>query len=148
MMSIGELSRRTGVKVPTIRYYEQTGLIAPAERSAGNQRRYGKDHLARLSFIRHSRQLGLSIEAIRELVEFSATPNMPCERAHRIARAHLDVVSARIVQLQRLQAELVRIAAVSDNGDIGQCQVIEALSGHHLCDGEHVAARPVDTAAW
>lgn len=148
MMSIGELSRRTGVKIPTIRYYEQTGLIGAAERSSGNQRRYGAGHLERLAFIRHSRQLGLSIDAIRELVELSAAPGMPCDKAHRIAGAHLATVTARIAQLQRLEAELKRIASVCDTGHIGQCRVIEALSGHEFCEGDHTAAAPVDTAAW
>ena len=55
MFSIGQLSRRTGVKIPTIRYYEQMQLIAPDGRTAGNQRRYTKDGLARLAFIKHSR---------------------------------------------------------------------------------------------
>ena len=61
MFSIGELSKRTGVKIPTIRYYEQMGLIEPPQRSEGNQRRYTRDGLRRLSFIRHSRDLGFTI---------------------------------------------------------------------------------------
>lgn len=65
MFSIGQLSKRTGVKIPTIRYYEQMGLIDAPERSEGNQRRYTKDGLGRLSFIRHSRDLGFLIEDIR-----------------------------------------------------------------------------------
>ena len=58
MYSIGELSRRTGVKVPTIRYYEQMGLMPEGERTQGNQRRYRRDELERLAFIRHARDLG------------------------------------------------------------------------------------------
>ncbi|MFQ5623390.1 MAG: MerR family transcriptional regulator, partial [Paracoccaceae bacterium] len=77
MISIGALSRETGVKVPTIRYYEQLGLIDAPERSQGNQRRYGRQHLERLSFIRHARELGLSIGAIRELIRISADPDRP-----------------------------------------------------------------------
>ena len=63
MYSIGQLAKQTGVKVPTIRYYEQMGLIDALERTEGNQRRYSKDELKRLSFIRHSRDLGFAIEA-------------------------------------------------------------------------------------
>lgn len=74
MFSIGELSKRTGVKIPTIRYYEQMGSIDAPERSEGNQRRYTKDGLSRLSFIRHSRDLGFSIEAIKGLLELSQHP--------------------------------------------------------------------------
>lgn len=65
MLSIGELSRATDCKVETIRYYEKIGLMPEPARSAGNQRRYGERHRDRLHFIRHSRQLGFSIEAIR-----------------------------------------------------------------------------------
>ena len=72
MFSIGELSKRTGVKIPTIRYYEQMGLIDAPERSDGNQRRYSTDGLKRLSFIRHSRALGFSIEDIKGLLDGSA----------------------------------------------------------------------------
>ena len=58
ILSIGQLSKRSGVKVTTIRYYEKTGMIPEAPRNAGNQRRYGKDQLERLRFIRHARELG------------------------------------------------------------------------------------------
>jgi DNA-binding transcriptional MerR regulator len=61
MYSIGELSRRTGVKVPTIRWYEQAGLLDEPGRTAGNQRRYARADLERLAFIRHARDLGLGI---------------------------------------------------------------------------------------
>ena len=62
--SIGELTRRTQVKVPTIRYYEQIGLLAPPPRTEGQQRRYDKKSIARLAFIRHARELGFNMEAI------------------------------------------------------------------------------------
>ena len=69
MFSIGELSRRTGVKVPTIRYYEEMGLIAAAGRTSGNQRRYGRDELEQLGFIRHARDLGLRVERVQDETE-------------------------------------------------------------------------------
>jgi len=85
MYSIGDLSRRTGVKIPTIRYYEQMGLIAAPERSEGNQRRYERSELERLAFIRHARDLGLSIDSIRDLLALSQHPERPCGEADRIA---------------------------------------------------------------
>jgi DNA-binding transcriptional MerR regulator len=137
MFSIGDLSRRTGVKVPTIRYYEQMGLIAPAGRTEGNQRRYDRDGLERLSFIRHARDLGLSIEAIRELAELSAHPEEPCADAHRIAREHRAEIHARIERLRRLEAELGRIEQMCDADRVGECRIIEALADHGLCSEEH-----------
>ena len=137
MYTIGELSRRTGVKVPTIRYYEQTGLIEEPGRTEGNQRRYGRADLERLAFIRHARDLGLGIEAIRELIELSQHPEKPCAQADRIARDHLAGVRERIARLQRLEAELSRIATSCDHGTIGECYVIRSLADHDLCEREH-----------
>lgn len=137
MYSIGHLSKRTGVKIPTIRYYEQMGLIVAAGRSAGNQRQYEAAGLERLSFIRHARDLGLSIEDIRELTELSVHPEQSCSEAHQVAGRHLAEVKARIKRLKRLEKELVRIVAMPDAGHVDTCNVIGALADHGLCDGEH-----------
>ena len=137
MISIGQMSQRTGVKVPTIRYYEQMGLIEAPERSEGNQRRYSRVELERLSFIKHARDLGLSIEAIRELVELSAHPDKECVDADRIAGEHLIAVRERILQLKRLEAELERISAGCKSNTIKDCYVIRALVDHSLCADEH-----------
>ena len=136
MFSIGELSKRTGVKIPTIRYYEQMGLIDAPERSEGNQRRYTKEGLSRLSFIRHSRDLGFSMEDIKGLLELSQHPEKPCNDAHRIAVHHLQDVQDRIVKLRRLERELKRISKC-ESGNIAECAVIETLADHGLCETEH-----------
>lgn len=135
--TIGRLARETGCKVPTIRYYEQIGLIEPAVRTAGNQRRYSDAHLARLGFIRHARDLGLPLDAIRELVELSGHPEQPCAEADRIAREHLDKIRERIARLTRLEAELERIATRCAGDHVGECYVIESLADHDLCEHEH-----------
>jgi DNA-binding transcriptional MerR regulator len=137
MHSIGDLSRRTGVKVPTIRYYEQMGLIDAPERSEGNQRRYGRPELERLAFIRHARDLGISIEAIRELIDLSGHAERPCADADRIAKEQLSSVRDRIARLQRLEKELERIATCCTGETVGDCYVIRALSDHALCTHEH-----------
>ena len=103
MLTIGDLSRRTGVKVPTIRYYEQMGLLAAAERSNGNQRRYGKPERERLSFIKHARDLGLTIDSIRELIDLSSHPDQPCAQADRIAAEQLVAGREKIAKLRRLK---------------------------------------------
>ena len=137
MYSIGQLSKHTGVKVPTIRYYEQMGLLVSAGRSAGNQRRYTQDGLERLSFIRHARDLGLSLEDIRELADLSEHPDMPCHEAHTVAARHLESVRERIDKLRRLEKELTRITHTPDEGHVGACNVIQTLADHSLCSGEH-----------
>jgi DNA-binding transcriptional MerR regulator len=137
MYSIGELSRRTGVKVPTIRYYEQMRLMKAPERSNGNQRRYGRPELERLAFIRHARDLGLAINSIRELIELSGHPDMPCADADRIAKEQLASVRERIARLRKLERELERIATCCTGETVGDCYVIQALSDHTLCRNEH-----------
>ena len=137
MYSIGALSKLTGVKIPTIRYYEQMGLIDAPARSSGNQRRYTKTGLERLSFIRHGRELGLSIDNIRDLVILNSKPDMPCIEAHEIAQKHLHSTQKRISKLKRLEKELKRISSISEKGCVGRCDVIQSLADHKLCQGDH-----------
>jgi len=137
MLSIGEMARRSGVKVPTIRYYEQMGLIAAPERSAGNQRRYTAAELDRLTFIRHARDLGLPLDAVRDLLELSEHPDLPCADAHVIATAHLAAIRERIARLQRLERELTRIEASCKADHAGECRILHVLSDHALCETEH-----------
>tara|TARA_R110002012_G_scaffold261893_2_gene443992 strand:+ start:245 stop:643 length:399 start_codon:yes stop_codon:yes gene_type:complete len=131
MYSIGILSRRTGIKVPTIRYYEQTGLLDPPDRTEGNQRRYTAEAALRLGFIKKARNLGFSIAAIRELIELGEHPRTPCAEATRIAREQRDEVRLRIAQLKRLEVELDRISTGCDNASSDDCYVLKALSGLH-----------------
>ena len=136
MHSIGDLSRRTGVKVPTIRYYEQMGLLEAPERSEGNQRRFGKPELERLAFIRHARDLGLTIDSIRQLIDLSGHPDRPCGDTDRIAKEQLGAVRERIVRLRRLEKELERIATCCTGETVGDSYVIRAPSDHALCAGD------------
>ena len=137
MLTIGKLSDAAGVKVPTIRYSEEIGLLPEAERSAGNQRLYGQKAQERLTFIRHARDLGFPIEAIRELLALGRHPDEPCERADEIAAAQLGEVREKIARLRKLEAELERIVSHCGNHTVGDCYVIRALSDHGLCDHEH-----------
>lgn len=137
MLSIGELSRKTGVKSPTIRYYEQQGLVTAPERSEGNQRRYSQRELDRLTFIKHARDLGFTIQAIRELLDLSAHPEHPCADADHIAATQLTSVRERIAKLRKLETELNRITNGCHADNIESCYVIEALSNHALCDDAH-----------
>ena len=137
MLTIGDLSKATGVKVPTIRYYEQMGLLSHAERSEGNQRRYSNAERERLTLIRHARDLGLTIDAIRELIELSQHPERPCHDADRIAAEQLTTLRRKIELLQKLEAELVRITSHCHSDQIRDCYVIRALANHDLCQDEH-----------
>ena len=142
MFSIGEMSRRTGVKVPTIRYYEGMGLLAAPERTEGNQRRYGRAEMERLAFIRHARDLGFSLEAIRDLLSLSDKPDQSCAGADAIAKAQLAEVESRLARLTALKSELERMVVQCAGGKIADCRVIEVLGDHSLCSADHRHPEP------
>lgn len=137
MFSIGDLSRRTGVKVPTIRYYEEIGVLSNAGRTSGNQRRYDDAALERLAFVRHARDLGFSLEDIRTLIGLHERPGHPCAEATEIAERQLVAVRDRIARLQNLERELARIASACDGTASETCQVLHALADHQHCGSEH-----------
>lgn len=137
MLSIGELARSTGVKVPTIRYYEQMGLMTVADRTDGNQRRYEPSDRDRLAFIKHARDLGFTIEAIRELIDLSGHPEHPCTHADEIAARQLGIVRDKLARLLRLEEELARMVSQCHDGHVKDCYVIRSLANHDLCAGAH-----------
>jgi DNA-binding transcriptional MerR regulator len=135
---IGVAAKRSGVKVPTIRYYEQIGLLPQPPRTKSNRRNYDAADLRRLAFIRHARELGFEIEAIRALLTLQDNPDQSCLAADAIARARLSEVERRIDILNVLKTELQRMIAECSRGRVAECRVIEVLANH----AEHrVAAR-------
>lgn len=143
MHGIGTLADRTGTKVQTIRYYEQIGLMPEPGRTAGGQRRYDTAALDRLAFIRHARQLGFPLDAIRELLELSDHPGRPCEQADAIAARQLAQVERKIARLEALRVELGRMVEECHGGALGECRVLEVLRDHAECLTDH----PGDTGA-
>ena len=129
-MSIGKLAKETGIKVVTIRYYEQIGLLPAPARTDGNYRAYSLEHTSRLRFIRRSRDLGFSLEQIRDLLRLSSENTESCQEVCVIAERHLQSVEEKLAQLKRLASELRRIS-LSCNGSrpMAKCRIIEALSG-------------------
>lgn len=136
--SIGQLAGQTGSKVQTIRYYEQIGLMPEPLRTVGNQRRYGPKHLERLAFIRHSRELGFPLGAIRELLSLADVPDRSCAAADAIAHRQLEAVERRIKRLQALKVELKRMIGQCQGGTICDCHVIEVLADatHGHCQSD------------
>ncbi len=132
-VSIGEAARRSGVKVPTIRYYETVGLLPEPPRTDGNRRLYGPGHLKRLAFIRHARDLGFEVDAIRTLLDLQDNPGQSCSPADSIARRRLRDVHERIAKLTALKAELERMIDGCSHGTVADCRVIEVLADHAHC---------------
>jgi Cu(I)-responsive transcriptional regulator len=137
MLTIGNLSKKTGTKASTIRYYEQIGLMNEPGRSTGGQRRYFEKDLDRLAFIRHSRQLGFSLEAVRELLDLSDHPSRSCAEADVVARRQLKQVEERINRLQTLKKELRRMVAECEGNSVAECKIIEVLRDHSKCLTQH-----------
>ncbi len=125
------------MKAPTIRYYESVALMRPPSRSEGQQRRYSEAEVSRLTFVRHARELGFEIAAIRELLAMSERPDQSCAEADRIARRHMSEVDRRIGQLTALRAELQRMVDACGHGRVGDCRVIETLANHQHCENPH-----------
>ena len=127
-MLIGGLSKATGTKVNTIRFYEDIGLMPEAARTAAGQRTYKEQDVERLSFIRHARKLGFSIDETRSLLSVKARPDQSTGEAGDIALRHLRAVDERISRLQALRSELRSVVAACTGGEVSECKIIETLS--------------------
>ncbi len=136
-ITIGQLAKTAGIKVQTIRYYEEIGLMPEPARTASNRRVYDADGAKRLNFIRHARNLGFSIPAIRALIELQSNPKQPCEAADEIARVQLISVQSKIARLKALQKELERMLNHCQGDNIASCRIMEVLSDHSLCASDH-----------
>jgi len=135
--SIGELAAETGVKVPTIRYYEGIGLMPAPPRSSGNQRRYDEAALARLRFIAHARAMGFPMDELRAMLRIAGHKDAPCGDIDALVRARLAEVERRIARLTALRTELGSMLASHRHGTVGECRVIEVLSDHEQCGHAH-----------
>jgi len=128
-LTIGELAKATGTKVVTVRYYEQAGLLPVPGRTSSNYRAYGADHLHRLRFIRRCRDLGFTLDQVRDLLCLSSQQDQACAEVDRITAEHLAEIELKIADLARLAAELHRInGRCQGEGTIADCRIIEALS--------------------
>ena len=132
-ISIGELSRRTGVKITTIRYYEGIGLLPDVPRTEGKRRLYDDAAVDRLAFIRRARKLGFEVEVIRELLNLSSQPQKSCAKVDTLAREHLKAVTSRIARLRALKKELETMIRSCAKGRISECRIVDVLSQHEHC---------------
>jgi len=128
MMSIGTLSKRSGVHIETIRYYERVGVLPKADRAANGRRTYGETDTGRLAFIRHARDLGFDLSAVRALLALQDRPELPCRKATELASAQLAAVEERLSRLVVLRDELRRLVRACKNGCVTDCRIIEALA--------------------
>ena len=131
-LKIGELAELTGTSVPTIRYYEQIGLLPRAPRQAGGQRVYGRDDVERLTFIRRCRDFDFSIDQVRALVAIVHDPESSCMEARDMAAEHLTAVRAKMRELKALERSLVAFVKSCDTSCPGgpgpECVILDDLA--------------------
>jgi len=127
-LTIGALSERTEVNIETIRYYERIGILPNPPRSAGGHRLYGKEHAQRLVFIRRSRQLGFSLDQVRELLGLSSGRRMTCARVKNITEQHIADIRRRVRDLKRLERVLSELTSQCRGDEMGECPILEALT--------------------
>ena len=136
-VTIGKLATVTGTNPRTIRYYENIGLLPAGARSPGGHRLYSEAETRRLTFIRHARDLGFSLENIRDLLALADKPELSCQGADALAGAHLQNIQRKIRKLTALQVEITRMMQEGQHGKIAECRVIEVLNDHAQCQTEH-----------
>jgi MerR family mercuric resistance operon transcriptional regulator len=128
-LSIGELSRRTGVNIETIRYYERIKMLAAPPRTVSGRRVYGPAETRNLSFIRRSRELGFTLEEIRALLALSADDGKnTCAEVRHLAASHLVDIRAKIADLRAMASALSDAVRRCDVGELPGCPLIDALS--------------------
>lgn len=131
-LTIGALAERTGCSVPTIRYYEEIGLIPPARRRPSGHRVYRQDAVEQLTLIRHCRDFGFPIEQVRELVSLSQSQERDCVETLEIAQAQLKAVRAKLSELRTLERSLARFAQSCSErcagGPAAQCSILKDMA--------------------
>ncbi len=126
-LSIGGVARRSGVQIETIRYYERIGLLAPPPRTAGGHRVFGGAEVKRLNFVRRARELGFTLDQVRDLLALADGREGTCAEVERLGRAHLDATRDRIADLKRMEGVLADMVARCAGGTVPDCPILEAL---------------------
>ena len=125
---IGVLSKRSGVNIETIRYYERVGLLPKPARSGGGYRLYQSTASDRLSFIRRARDLGFPLDEVRRLLDLADQKSRSCRRVHEIAVEHLAAVHAKIEDLRRMERVLTTMVRACAQGTMPACPLLETLA--------------------
>jgi len=133
-MKIGDLAKKTGCKVVTIRFYELKGLLTAPGRTRGNYRSYGQEDQERLEFIRHCRKHGISLGEIKKLLLFRDQPQSDCSWVGALIDSHIDKVKARIKSLEHLKRHLEQLRQrCAGDGDGGSCGIMQGLDNQESC---------------
>jgi MerR family mercuric resistance operon transcriptional regulator len=134
-MTIGQLARRAGVGIETVRFYEREGLLEEPTRRASGYRQYGEDVVARLRFIRRAKELGFTLKEIADLLALRLDPDITCAEVKQKAQAKLADIEAKIGDLQRIRQALLEVtASCKGRGPTSACPILEALDHEDRSD--------------
>jgi len=137
-MQIGDLARRAGVDVQTVRYYEREGVLDTPARTAAGYRSYGVHDVERLTFVRHCRSLDMSLADIKRLLALAGDASLSCDDVNALIDAHLDRIHAKRMALEALEVQLGALRAQCSSGRrIADCGILEELI--HAAHGEACA---------
>ena len=129
-LSIGQVAKRVGIGVETVRFYEREGLIHEPSRRPSGYREYDTDVVHRLRFIRRAKDLGFTLREIKELLELRLDPSSTCADVKQRACDKIDDIESKITTLRRMKHALVKLTeACSGRGTIRDCAILEALEG-------------------
>ena len=126
-MSIGALSKRTGCNVETIRFYERIGIMPKPARTQAGHRVFTQDHLKRLTFVRRSRELGFTLDQVRNLLSLVDSDDYTCDEVKEMTLEHMGDVRYKIADLRKLERVLNDMVSQCDRGAVPDCPVVDAL---------------------
>ena len=127
-LTIGQLAKRADVGVETVRFYERKGILAEPERKPSGYRQYGQEVIERLRFIRRAKELGFTLNEIKELLSLRLDPTTTCADVKSRAESKIDDIQDKIRTLQRMKKALVKVTkACSGRGGTDECPILEAL---------------------
>jgi len=129
LMQIGEASKATGVSSKMIRHYESIGLIPAADRRDSNYRDYGAEDIHRLGFIRRARDLGFSVDEIRDLLRLWADKRRSSRDVKALALDHIAQLDAKIALLEEMRSTLSHLAQCCEGDHRPDCPIIDSLAG-------------------
>ncbi len=126
-ISRGELARRTGVNLETIRYFERTGILPEPPRTEGGHRVYDEAHVRTLGFVRCARRLGFTPDEVRAILELGGPGKAPCAEVREIAGLHLEQVRSKIADLVEIERLLATTLQHCSGGPEPDCAMIDMI---------------------
>jgi MerR family mercuric resistance operon transcriptional regulator len=131
LLTRGRIAQLAGVGVETVRFYEQEGLLAKPARTPSGYRQYGEDVVGRLQFIQRAKEIGFTLNEIKELLSLRVDPDTTCEDVRARAEGKIADIEDKIRTLQRMKKALVRLTQeCCEKGGGSECPILEALDGH------------------